>query len=298
MFIMKKTERHKILLADDEPQNLKSLFEALTSENYQIYTAPNGAVAFEQALKYLPKAIIMDWDMPGTSGIEAVRWIREQPQTKNIPIIMATGKMTSVENLKAALDAGASDYIRKPFDTVEIIARVKSMIRFYLEYQKNIELQQQVAEREIANLKYELEMNTSALTVAKLRLIESGQNTSQLISDLEKLKNCDSETGEAIIPKIISYCRANNFKVNWIEFETLFQKVHPSFYNRLQKIFPGLTKNERKICALIKLNLATKEISAIMNKESNAVKKAKHRLKGKLGLKNMDSLYCFVQEIN
>ena len=64
MFIMKKTERHKILLADDEPQNLKSLFEALTSENYQIYTAPNGAVAFEQALKYLPKAIIMDWDMP------------------------------------------------------------------------------------------------------------------------------------------------------------------------------------------------------------------------------------------
>ncbi len=295
---MEKTDRYKILLADDEPQNLKSLFEALASENYQIYTAPNGAVAFEQALKYLPNAIIMDWDMPGTSGIEAVKQLRERSETKSIPIIMATGKMTSVENLKAALDAGANDYIRKPFDTVEIIARVKSMIRLNLEYHKNIELQQQVAERKIANLKYELEMNTSALTVAKLRLIESGQNTSQLISDLEKLRNCDLETGEAIITKIISYCRVNNFKVNWVEFETLFQKVHPSFYYRLQKIFPGLTKNERKLCALIKLNLATKEISAIMNKERNTVKKAKHRLKGKLGLKNMDSLYSFMQEIN
>ncbi|NCA80882.1 MAG: response regulator transcription factor [Sphingobacteriia bacterium] len=295
---MDEAEKNRILLADDEPQNLRSLFEALASEKYQIYTAPNGAVAFEQALKYLPNAIIMDWDMPGISGIEAVRRLREQPQTKNIPIIMATGKMTSVENLKAALDAGANDYIRKPFDTVEIIARVKSMIRFYLEYKKNIKLQQQVAGREIANLKYELEMNTSALTVAKLRLIESGQNTLQLISDLEKLRKCDSETGEAIITKIISYCRANNFKVNWMEFETLFQKVHPAFYTQLQEAFPDLTKNERKICALIKLNLATKEISAIMNKEKNTVKKAKHRLKSKLELKNMDSLYHFVQEIN
>ena len=296
--MMEKTERHKILLADDEPLNLKYLYEALALEDYQVYTVPDGEAAFEQALKYTPNAIIMDWDMPGVSGLEAVKRIRERPETKNIPIIMATGKMMSVENLKMALDAGANDYIRKPLDTIEIIARVKSMIRLNLEYNKNMELQKQLAERKIADLTCELERNTSALTSAKLRLIEHGQNVSQIISDLKELRNHISGTGDKIVAKIISYSKTNCFRVNWAEFEALFGKVHQSFYGRLQDSFPDLTKNERKLCALIKLNLSTKDISAISNRRSDTVKKAKHRLKCKFGLETMESLYCFVQKIN
>ena len=295
---METMNKYKILIADDEPQNLRCLFDALVSENYRIYTVPNGIVAFEQALKHIPNAIIMDWDMPGTDGIEAVKLIRERPETKNIPIIMATGKMTSTENLKTALDAGANDYIRKPFDMIEIIARVKSMIRLNLEHKKNIELQNQLAEQKIANLKYELETNTSALTVAKLRLVENGQNISQFISDLQELRNHVSETGDELITKISSYCKTNSLRVNWIEFETLFGRVYKSFYWHLQQEFPKLTKNELKFCALIKLNLTTKEISAITNREVNTVKKAKHRLKSKFGLETMESLYYFIQKIN
>ena len=146
--------KYKILLADDEPQNLKYLFDALATEDYQIFSAPNGAVAVDQAVKHLPDAIIMDWDMPVLNGFEAVKRIRENSATISIPIIMATGKMTSTENLKMALDAGANDYIRKPFDVIEIIARVKSMIRLNQEYNKNIALQHELAEQEIINLKY------------------------------------------------------------------------------------------------------------------------------------------------
>jgi len=292
---MDKVERHKILLADDEPQNLRYLFEALASEKYQIYTAQNGAVAFEQTLKILPNAIIMDWDMPCLSGIEAVQRIRERPETKNIPILMATGVMTSTEHLKTALNAGANDYIRKPFDTVEIIARVQSMIRLNLEHNKNIELQKQIADREIANLKHILDINTSALTTAKLRLIENGQNISRLINDLQKVRNHASEAGRRMISEIISDCKANSFRVNWMEFETLFEKVHQSFYSTLQIRFPELSKNERKLCILIRLNLSTKEISAITNQEIDTIKKAKHRLKIKFNLNITDSLYQFIQ---
>lgn len=290
--------KYKILLADDEPQNLKYLFDALATEDYQIFSAPNGAVAVDQAVKHLPDAIIMDWDMPVLNGFEAVKRIRENSATISIPIIMATGKMTSTENLKMALDAGANDYIRKPFDVIEIIARVKSMIRLNQEYNKNIALQHELAEQEIINLKYKLEINSSALMAAKLRLIENSQNTSQYINDLKKLSEHVSATGNKIIAQIISSCKTNSFKVNWEEFETLFEKVHPSFYNQLQKCFPDLTISERKICSMIKLNLTTKEISAITNQRIEAVKKAKYRLKFKFNIDSTDTLYQFIQEIN
>ncbi len=292
------SQRHKIVLADDEPQNLRSLFNALASENYRIYTAPDGKVAYEQVLKHMPNAVIMDWDMPGTSGLEAIKRIRENPGTKYIPIIMATGKMTSTENLETALKAGANDYIRKPFDNIEIIARVKSMIGLHLEYKKNIKLQTQVAEQELASIRKELERNTSALATAKLKLIESGQNLSQLIGELQKLRGHVSGKGDEMITEIISYSKANCFVVNWKEFETLFGKVHQSFYGKLQSLFPGLTQKEKNLCALIKLNMDTKEISAVTSRKADAVKKAKNRLRTKLGIEKMGSLYRFLQEIN
>lgn len=295
---METTEQHKIILADDEPSNLMCLFDYLASEDYQIFTVPNGKLAFELSLKYEPDAIIMDWDMPVLDGIDAIKLIRRNPKTQDIPIIMATGKMTSVENLKKALDAGANDYIRKPFDPIEIIARIKSMIKLNLEHRKNIELRQQIAEQEITILKSELEINTSALTAAKLRLIKDGKNMAQLICDLNALRECTTTNGNKLISNIISYCKTNNTSINWEEFETLFEKVHQSFFKKVQNSFPELTINERKLCALIKLNMNTKEIAAIINKKEDTIKKAKHRLKSKLDLDKNESLYSYLQNIN
>ena len=155
-----------------------------------------------------------------------------------------------------------------------------------------------MAEQEIIHLKQELERSISALTAAKLRLIEKGQSTSQLINDLQELRTYVSQTGNEMITKIISYSRINDLKVNWGEFEVLFGKIHQSFFKQLQGLFPDLTPNERKLCAFIKLNMTTKEISAITNRRVDTVKKAKHRLKCKFQLKNMGSLYQTVQQIN
>lgn len=296
--IMNNLNKYKILLADDEPQNLKFLFDALATEDYQIFSAPNGAVAIDLTVKHLPDAIIMDWDMPVINGIEAIQQLRKIPETKFIPIIMATGKMISTENLKMALNVGANDYIRKPFDVVEIIARVSSMIRLNEEYNKNIKLENQLAKHEITALTYKLETNSSALMASKLRLIENAQNTSEYIADLQKLREHVSIEGNKIITQIISNCKTNSFKVNWLEFEMLFEKVHPIFYNLLQMRFPDLSIGERKICAMIKLNLTTKEISAITGQEIETVKKAKYRLKTKFNIDSMDTLYHYIQQID
>lgn len=287
----------KILIAEDEPLNIKYLFEALSAHNYVIYTAPNGEIATEMASKYLPDAIIMDWDMPVMNGLEAIIHIRKQSKCKCIPIIMATGKMTTTENLRIALDAGANDYIRKPYDVVEIIARVKSMIRLNEEYRKNNELQEKINLQKIIILNHKLQLNKSALIGAKLQLFENAESFTKYIESLHALRKHVDEEGNKMITAIISHSKANAKRVNWNEFEQLFEKVHPEFYEIIQERFPSLSIHERKLCAMIKLNLNTQEISSVTGQIPETVKKAKYRLKSKFELGISDSVYQFIQNI-
>lgn len=292
-------ENHQeILLVDDEAQNIRDLFEALKDENYELLVAPNGEIAYDLALKHSPQAIIMDWDMPEMNGIESLRNIRANPEIKNIPVLMATGKMTTAENLRTALEAGANDFIRKPFENIEIIARVKSMINLNQQHRENINLQKEIARQQIASINYQLEMNAQALSATKLRLIQSAEEIAQLINNLDELREHISDAGIRLMTKLISRYKAKTRIVNWNELELLFSRVHLSFYTSLQTGFPDLTMNERKLCALIKLNMTTKEISAITSQNIETIKKNKYRLKKKFGLKVEESLYSFIQEIN
>ncbi|MDD3080024.1 MAG: response regulator [Paludibacter sp.] len=292
-----KDKTYRILIAEDEPLNIKYLFDALSANNFQIIIAPNGKIACELSRKHLPDAIIMDWDMPVMNGLDAVICIRSFTETKFTPIIMATGKMTTTENLEIALNAGANDFIRKPFDEIEIIARVKSMIRLNCEYRKNTELQQIIREQEITLLKQKLDLNASALIAAKLKLIENAQYLAEYIHELQQLRDYVSEEGNKLITGFISKYKSNIQRVNWNEFEEIFEKVHPAFYEQLQKEHMSLTTNERKLCAMIKLNMNTNEISAISAQTIETVKKAKYRLKIKLKLDTAESVCQYIQNI-
>lgn len=123
-------EFYKILICDDNPPNTKILVKLLeeTGAPYKMYQALSGEMACKVALKVKPDLIIMDWEMPGMSGIDVIRQLKADPVTQWIPIIMATGAMTSSENLNTALEAGAVDYIRKPIDKIELTARVHSAL--------------------------------------------------------------------------------------------------------------------------------------------------------------------------
>ncbi len=121
---------HKILIVDDETINLNILAFGLeeADNGYEILQTHKGETALEIALEELPDLIITDWAMPGMDGIQLIKRLKENETTRDIPVIMCTGVMISSENLETAFKAGALDYIRKPVDKIELLARTRSML--------------------------------------------------------------------------------------------------------------------------------------------------------------------------
>ena len=290
--------KNKILIVDDEPDNIEVLFTLLHKHNYQFLVATNGEDCLKILKKETPSAIIMDWEMPGMTGIETIKLIRANANNSNIPIIMATGKMTSSENLETALLAGANDYLRKPFDKIEIIARVEAMIKLKEKTDKILELERQIMQDKITHIKNELELNRKLLITSTLKLIQSQENTRKIVDDLINIKKICTEKNKKSINKIVSSIKINSFSSNWNEFEQTFEKVHNTFYYNLNTKFPDLTPNEKKICAFIKLNLSNKQISSITFSNENAIKKAKTRLRKKLGINISLNMSSFIQNIS
>jgi adenylate cyclase len=128
---MKTFKSYKILVVDDQPDNLRTLVDqmermALDIQALQETSARN---ALDIARMETPDLIITDWEMPDMDGIEFIRALQTDRKTRGIPVMMCTGIMTSSLNLKTALDAGALDYIRKPIDPLEFQARIRSMLQ-------------------------------------------------------------------------------------------------------------------------------------------------------------------------
>jgi two-component system, sensor histidine kinase and response regulator len=162
-----------ILVVDDQQSNLDLVIRYMASAPvpYKILHANNGQVACNVALKKLPDLIIMDWDMPGMNGYDAIVFLKAQSATKEIPIIMATAQ-TSSEHLQQALSAGAVDYVRKPLDRVELLARVQSALALSQSMktiqQQNIELtaQRNVLQEQNTEIAKQSAFKTQMLSIA------------------------------------------------------------------------------------------------------------------------------------
>ena len=119
---------NKILIVDDEPFNLDLLEQELMEFDYVIERAADGVEALEKTASFEPDIILLDFMMPRMNGLEVVKRLREDQNHKGIPVILLTAKATQ-EDKVAGLDAGADDYVTKPFDAVELLARVRAMMR-------------------------------------------------------------------------------------------------------------------------------------------------------------------------
>jgi two-component system response regulator VicR/two-component system response regulator RegX3 len=115
----------QILLVDDEEALRASLSYALIKEGYQVTTAADGQTALKLFHKQVPDAIILDLMLPGISGMELCWRIRA---FSNVPILMLTAKDQDIDKVWG-LEAGADDYITKPFNTRELMARIKAVLR-------------------------------------------------------------------------------------------------------------------------------------------------------------------------
>jgi len=118
----------KILIADDDESVAEFIELSLRREGFELVLARDGEQTLKLALEELPDLILLDIMMPKVDGFEILRRLRADPSTETIPIILVTAKNLSADKV-LGLTAGADDYILKPFDPMELVARVKSTLK-------------------------------------------------------------------------------------------------------------------------------------------------------------------------
>ena len=140
----------KVLIVDDIPDLVVIAACALRDDGHEVLTAGNGKEALELSAAQRPDAILLDVMMPGMDGIEVCRRLKADPQLRNIPVILVTAK-TADDDVVRGLDAGADDYIAKPFRKEVLAARVRSALRVKQSHDAvcriNEQLQVEIAQR-------------------------------------------------------------------------------------------------------------------------------------------------------
>lgn len=126
----------KILIVDDEEDILELLRHNLTKEGYEVIALQNGNLVVETAKKEKPDLITLDLMLPEISGLEICKKLRQEPETKLIPIIMLTAKSEDFDEV-IGLDTGANDYITKPFSPKVLIARIRNQLKTEKEDNQN-----------------------------------------------------------------------------------------------------------------------------------------------------------------
>lgn len=121
-------KKHKILIVDDEELNVRFLSTFLQRKGYEIDVASTGVEALQQIAKIKPDVVLLDAMMPEMDGFEVCRHLRKNPETHLLPVIMVTA-LHSIEDEVRALEAGSDDFLPKPINNLELMARLRSLLR-------------------------------------------------------------------------------------------------------------------------------------------------------------------------
>jgi len=119
---------HRILVVEDEPSIAELIAINLTHAGYEVEKAMQTDLALGMMKERLPSLIILDWMLPGKSGVQFAKELRNNERTRGLPILMLTAKSEEADKVMG-LDSGADDYVTKPFSPKELIARVRALLR-------------------------------------------------------------------------------------------------------------------------------------------------------------------------
>jgi two-component system sensor histidine kinase/response regulator len=174
----------EVLIVDDIPSNLNFLSEVLHLEGIGVMLATTGADAIEIARYKLPDLILLDIAMPVMDGYEVCAKLKEAPETRDIPVIYLTAR-TEPEDILKGFETGAVDYILKPFNATELIARVKT----HLELKAKTEALKTIN----LHLEEEVRLRTTEITEANRNLTETNRKLEIAYQDLSNLDKAKDE---------------------------------------------------------------------------------------------------------
>lgn len=274
--------KHHILIVDDNPYSV-SLISVVLSKNLdcELSIAFDGPSAIKKAQEAKPDLILMDWQMPGIDGLRSIEILKEGSDTMHIPVIMITC-LSEKTDLEKAFAAGVVDYIRKPFESVELMARVKSVLQTN-DYHKQM-----------------LEAQKRELAAISLRNVQYEEFRHKYISELKQVKNMIKSNPEEVTPyldRIISELNSDFSENSWSEFETRIKESDQEFYRNLGTKHPNLTPAEIKLCYFLRMNLSSKEIASMTFQTYDSVRIARTRLRKKMNLTNDDNLVGYLFSI-
>jgi DNA-binding response OmpR family regulator len=299
-------KNYHILIVDDQYEHLDFISQIIesNSKNYELYEALN----VKNALKIIGKEsidlIITDWEMPEMNGIEFISQIKQNEKTKDIPVIMCTGIMTSSDNLKAALEAGATDYIRKPVDQIELLARINSMLKLSDSVKETIEQKEiifkkekQIIEQKNELLEQENKFKDKELFTKTIQLVSINEFLVDISEDIKVITKDYPLKIRKDFVTIKSKIRAKLSDTFWREFEIEMNLVKNNFYEKLNLLFPNLTVKEKRLCSLLILNFSTKEIANLLVQSPKSIDMARYRLRQKFNLDINQNLTTFLLKL-
>jgi adenylate cyclase len=225
-----------ILVVDDTPANINLLTQILAEQGYKIRVAPSGKLALKSVQSHPPDLILLDINMPDLNGYEVCQQLKAEPATANIPVIFVSALGEVMDKVKA-FELGGVDYITKPFEPLEVLARIQNQMR--------IKLLQEHLEQQNKQLNKQMELRRQS--EAELRLLLA---TTQAVSRQEDVNSAlqvvlrlvcittQWDYGEAWIPNEDRHCM--ECSPGWYGSDRSFQSLHTQAMNICLKFDEGL----------------------------------------------------------
>jgi len=226
--IQEKLKGAVILVVDDNPMNLGVLFDHLNASGFKILIAEDGESAIHQAKFAKPDIILLDIMMPGIDGFETCRYLKKNEETKDIPVIFMTALFETADKIKG-FEAGAVDYITKPFQNEEVIARITTHLTIQFQKKELEELNKTKDKllKELGDLNatkdkffsiiaHDLRSPFNGLIGASDLLIQSFEGLEkEIIIDLIRSMNIASRNAFNLLNNLLEWSRSQTGRIEW-----------------------------------------------------------------------------------
>jgi len=187
--------------------------------------------------------------------------------------------------------------LQKEFILFSIIGFMCLLVLISILLYINQRTKAQKSQLEKVNLNQKLEYKNKELTTNVMYLLQKNEFIISIAKKLEKAKSDFKLENKQVIQSIINDLQSNSVTETWDEFEKRFMEVHSDFKDKLSQKFPNLSPNEMKLCAFLRLNMTTKEISAITYQSVSSINMARFRLRKKMGIERDENLITFLTQL-